>query len=850
MSKNLLIVESPAKAKTIEKFLGKDFVVKSSYGHVRDLDKGNKGIDIDNNFEPNYVVQPDKVKVVNELKSFAKSAEEVWLATDEDREGEAISWHLAKVLGLDLAKTKRIVFREITKTAIQSAIQKPRKVDLNLVDAQQARRILDRLVGFELSELLWKKIKGQLSAGRVQSVAVKLVVDREREIRDFNITAFFKISAIFDVKDNNGKSVSMKADLPEQFETEKDAEEFLKKCIGAKFSIKDIQVKPLTRKPSAPFTTSTLQQEASRKLGFAVKRTMIAAQKLYEAGFISYMRTDSVNLSETAISAIASEIVQKFGDKYLETRRFKSKNNNAQEAHEAIRPSYIDRTEVTHDRDQQRLYELIWKRTIASQMSDAKLEKTIAQISISSIPEKYLLAEGEVLKFDGFLKVYLESSDDEEEDEKGMLPPLVIGQNLSLIKMDAVQRFTRPPARYTEASLVKKLEELGIGRPSTYAPTIDKIMEEKRGYVEKLSKDGTPRLYQQLRLEKNEISKSQLSELTGAAKNQLFPTDMGTIVSDFLAEHFHEIMNYSFTADIEKKLDDVAEGTTEWKLLLKSFYDPFHQDVIKTEQNADRASGERILGTDPISGKTVLVRMSRFGKPLVQIGAPDELLEDEKPAYANLNPGQSIEEIDLESALTLFQLPKSIGEFEGEEVIVASGRFGPFIKLGTTNITLPRGADPMSIRLEEAIECIMQKRDADAPIASYEGKPVTAGTGRFGPFIKWNDMYINVPKKYDLKTLTPIQIDELIGAKVNKENNRYIHNWPELKLSVENGRWGPFIRYEKKFINLPKNADGKKMTDVEALEMSLEEIKKLVVAEIPGAFEAKKKAPAKPKAKK
>lgn len=850
MSKNLLIVESPAKAKTIEKFLGKDFVVKSSYGHVRDLDKGNKGIDIDNNFEPNYVVQPDKIKVVNELKSYAKSAEEVWLATDEDREGEAISWHLAKVLGLDLAKTKRIVFREITKTAIQSAIQKPRKVDLNLVDAQQARRILDRLVGFELSELLWKKIKGQLSAGRVQSVAVKLVVDREREIRDFNITTFFKVSAIFDVKGDKGKTASMKADLPEQFATEKDAEEFLKKCVGAKFSIKDIQVKPLTRKPSAPFTTSTLQQEASRKLGFAVKRTMIAAQKLYEAGFISYMRTDSVNLSETAISAIASEIVQKFGDKYLETRRFKSKNNNAQEAHEAIRPSYIDRTEVTHDRDQQRLYELIWKRTIASQMSDAKLEKTTAQIAISSILGKYLLAEGEVLKFDGFLKVYLESSDDEEEDEKAMLPPLVIGQYLDLIKMDAVQRFSRPPARYTEASLVKKLEELGIGRPSTYAPTIDKIMEEKRGYVEKLSKEGTPRLYQLLRLEKDKIAKSQLSELSGGAKNQLFPTDMGSIVSDFLAEHFHEIMNYSFTADIEKKLDDVAEGATEWRSLLKSFYGPFHQDVIKTEQNADRASGERILGADPISGKTVLVRMSRFGKPLVQIGAPDELLEDEKPAYANLNPGQSIEEIDLESALTLFQLPKSLGEFEGEEVIVASGRFGPFIKLGTTNITLPRGADPMSIRLEEAIECIMQKRDADAPIASYEGKPVTAGTGRFGPFIKWNDMYINVPKKYDLKTLTPIQIDELIGAKVNKENNRYIHNWPELKLSVENGRWGPFIRYEKKFINLPKNADGKKMTDVEALEMSLEEIKKLVVAEVPGAFEAKKKAPAKPKAKK
>lgn len=841
MAKNLLIVESPAKAKTIEKFLGKDFVVKSSYGHVRDLEKGNKGIDIENDFEPNYVVQPDKLKVVKELKDYASKSEEIWLATDEDREGEAISWHLAKVLGLDIDVTKRIVFREITKQAIQKAITQPRKVDLNLVDAQQARRILDRLVGFELSELLWKKIKGQLSAGRVQSVAVKLVVDREREIKDFKISAFYKITALFEVQTSAGKNTTIKAELPDQFATEKDAETFLSKCIGAEFKIKDIQVKPLSRKPSEPFTTSTLQQEASRKLGFSVQRTMIAAQKLYEAGYISYMRTDSVNLSETAIAAIAAEISSKFGEQYVQTRRYKSKNASAQEAHEAIRPSYIDRIEVASDRDQQKLYELIWKRTIASQMSEAKIEKTIVQISISSIPQSHLIAEGEVLKFDGFLKVYLESKDDDEEDEKGMLPPLKIGQILPLIKMDATERFTRPPARYTEASLVKKLEELGIGRPSTFAPTIGKIMEEKRGYVVKLNKEGVPRTFQLLTLQDGKIQKTAQTELTGAAKNHLFPTDMGGIVCDFLSDHFQDIMSYSFTADIEKKLDDVAEGDTDWKKLLKSFYGPFHKNVLKTEQNAERATGERILGTDPVTGKTVLVRMSRFGRPVVQIGTGDELLADEKPAYANLKPGQGMDEIELSDALELFKLPKSLGEYEGEDIIVASGRFGPFIKFGTLNVTLPKGADPMALTYDEAVECIQQKKQADAPIAEFEGLPVTAGSGRFGPFIKWNDMYINVPKKYDLATLTQTQINELIEAKQNKESNRFVHNWPDLKLSVENGRWGPFIRFGKKFINLPKNAEGKKMTESDAAQLDLNDIKKLVEAEVPGAFDSKKK---------
>lgn len=840
MAKNLLIVESPAKAKTIEKYLGKDFTVKSSYGHVRDLDKGNRGIDIDNNFEPHYIVQPDKAKVVKELRDHASRAEEVWLATDEDREGEAISWHLCEVLGLNKQETKRIVFREITKTAIQSAIQQPRKLDINLVDAQQARRILDRLVGFELSELLWRKIKGQLSAGRVQSVTVKLVVEREREIKDFKVTSFYKIQALFDVLGQSGKMVKLKAELPAQFAKEQDAQTFLEKCINANYKIADIQVKPLTRKPSEPFTTSTLQQEASRKLGFGVQRTMVTAQKLYESGLITYMRTDSVNLSETAIASIADEIKSKFGQEYLHSRRFKSKNAMAQEAHEAIRPSYIDRLEVSNDRDQQRLYDLIWKRTIASQMSEAKIEKTVAKISISTIPDSFLQAEGEVLKFDGFLKVYLESKDDDEqEEEKGMLPPLKVGQSLDLDRMDATERFTRPPSRYTEASLVKKLEELGIGRPSTYAPTIGKIMEEKRGYVVKLVKEGTERKYKVLSLSKGVIKTNTQTEMTGAASNHLAPTDMGMLVCDFLDEHFKDIMNYSFTADIEKKLDGVAEGQEDWRKLIKNFYGPFHKNVQNTTDTADRATGERVLGKDPETGKSVLVRMTRLGRPVIQIGNQDELLPDEKPKYANLKPGQSIESIELAEALELFSLPKILGEYEGNEVTVAVGRFGPYIKVGASNITLPKGIDPMEIELETAIEFFKQKQQADAPIAEYNGFPVTAGTGRFGPFLKWKDLYINVPKRYDLKNLTDDQVAELIESKVDKESNRYIHNWPELKLSVENGRWGPFIRFGKKFINLPKNVNGKKMTNEDAAELTLEDIKSLVDAEIPGAFAAK-----------
>ena len=840
MAKNLLIVESPAKAKTIEKYLGKDFTVKSSYGHIRDLEKGNRGIDIDNNFEPHYIVQPDKAKVVKELKDHAAKADEVWLATDEDREGEAISWHLCEVLGLDKKETKRIVFREITKTAIQAAIQKPRQLDIHLVDAQQARRILDRLVGFELSELLWRKIKGQLSAGRVQSVTVKLVVEREREIKDFKVTSFYKVQAIFDVQGQSGKSVKLKAELPAQFAKENDAQAFLEKCINATYKIADIQVKPLTRRPSDPFTTSTLQQEASRKLGYGVQRTMVNAQKLYEAGLITYMRTDSVNLSEGAIQSIAEEIKSKFGEEYVHSRRYKSKNAMAQEAHEAIRPSYIDRTVVTEDRDQQKLYDLIWKRTIASQMSEAKIEKTTAKISISTIPDSFLQAEGEVMKFDGFLKVYLESKDeDDQEEEKGMLPPLKIGQVLDLDRMDATERFTRPPSRYTEASLVKKLEELGIGRPSTYAPTIGKIMEEKRGYVIKLIKEGVKRSFTVLTLSNGKITTDTQSELTGASTNNLAPTDMGILVCDFLDEHFKEVMNYSFTADIEKKLDGVAEGQEDWRKLIKTFYVPFHKHVQNTLDTADRATGERILGKDPESGKTVLVRMTRLGRPVIQIGMPEELLPDEKPKYANLKPNQSIESINLEEAFELFTLPKTLGEHEGNEVIVAVGRFGPYIKYGPTNITLPRGVDPMEIDLDAAIEYLKQKQEADAPIAQYEGLPVTAGTGRFGPFLKWKDLYINVPKRYDIKNLTQDQVEELIESKVDKESNRYINSWPELKLAVENGRWGPFIRFGKKFVNLPKNAAGKKMTNEEAAELTLEEIKSLVDAEIPGAFAPK-----------
>jgi len=849
MPKNLLIVESPAKAKTIEKILGKDYTVKSSYGHVRDLQKSKGSVDVENNFQPNYVVTPDKTKVVKELKGLLKKIDEVWLATDEDREGEAISWHLCEVLGLDPSTTKRIVFREITKPAIQKAITAPRTVDINLVNAQQARRVLDRLVGYELSEVLWKKVKGKLSAGRVQSVAVKLLVEREREILKFESKPFYRVNAYFKVRGEDGREVILKAELPSRFDQEEDARTFLEKCAKATFEIEDISVKPLKRRPTAPFTTSTLQQDASRKLGFSVKRTMSVAQRLYEAGTITYMRTDSTALSEVALKSIAQEIEKNYGQKYLKTRRFKSKNQSAQEAHEAIRPTYIDRHTVTLGRDEQRLYELIWKRTIASQMSEAILEKTTVSIGISTVPDTQLRAEGEVLKFDGFLKVYLESrdDDDEEKEEKGLLPPLKVGQELFLRDMTATERFTRPPARFTEASLVKKLEELGIGRPSTYAPTISKIMEEGRGYVVKQTREGEPRDYAVWTLVGGEVSKKMEQEMTGAVKNRLFPTDMGITVVEFLDQYFEDVMDYRFTAEMEKIFDNIAEGGMEWTKMLNDFYWPFHEDVEETLEKAERPTRERILGKDPETGRTLLTRMTRLG-PVVQIGAPDELEEDEKPRYSNLKPQQSIDTITYEEAIKLFQLPRDLDPYKGEEVSIGSGRYGPYVRFGDKFVSIPRGEDPLELSRERAIELIEQKLKEDAPVGTYKGQPITKGKGRFGPFLKWNGMFVNVPKKYDFDNLSDDEMYELIQKKEEKEANRYIQKWPDEKINLENGRWGPFIRFGKKSVKIPKNEEGKRMTSEEAAELTLEDVKKYIELEIPNAFsKGKKKASAKKK---
>jgi DNA topoisomerase-1 len=840
MAKNLLIVESPAKAKTIEKILGADFTVKSSFGHIRDLEKGNRGIDIENDFKPHYVVSPEKVKVVKELKEHVKKADEVWLATDEDREGEAISWHLCQELKLDIKSTKRIVFSEITKPAIQKAVANPRRVDINLVNAQQARRILDRLVGFELSEVLWRKVKNKLSAGRVQSVAVKLIVSREREIQNFTPVSFYKVQAIFDVDNGRGETVALKSEYTTRLNDEKSAQAFLEKCVGAAFTIHSIDKKPVKRYPAAPFTTSTLQQEASRKLGFSVNRTMSTAQRLYEEGHITYMRTDSCNLSETAIASIASEIESNFGKQYLHTRRYKSKDANAQEAHEAIRPTYIDRKDIGPDRDQQRLYDLIWKRTIASQMSEAEIEKTIVKINISTMPNQQLEAVGEVLKFDGFLKVYMESTDDDEDQEtKGMLPPLRLNQLLKLNTMEATESFTRPAPRYTEASLVQKLEELGIGRPSTYAPTISKIMEEERGYVTKESREGIERKYRYLCLKNGDITSKTKTEITGATKNCLYPSDLGMVVSDFLSEHFSNVMDYGFTADVEDQLDKIASDGHDWKKMLHKFYGPFHQNVDKTMENAERAKGKRTLGTDPATGYSVIAQMTRFG-PVIQIGDRDEVNDGEKPRFANLKPGQSMETITFDDAMELFKLPKTLGSYENEEVIIGTGRFGPYIKVGDTFINLPKTTDPMTMTLESALPLIKAKNDENAPIAQYQGMPVTKGKGRFGPFIKWNEMYINIPVRFKLETITQAQAIELIEAKIDKEANRYIQNWPAEKISIENGRWGPYIKFGKNNIKIPK-VNGQKVENEDLKSTTLETVKEWIEAEIPNAF-AKKEA--------
>lgn len=841
MSKKLLIVESPAKAKTIEKYLGADFTVKSSYGHIRDLEKGNDlGVDVQNGYRPNYVIPTDKYKTVKDLRESAARVGEVWLATDEDREGEAISWHLCEVLKLDPVTTKRIVFHEITKPAIQKAVQSPRTVDMNVVNAQQARRVLDRLVGWELSGLLWKKVKGQLSAGRVQSVTVKLVVEREREIQQFKITPYFKIVAQFFAKNSQGKVVSFKAECPTRFDDVSGAEGFLKKCVGAKYSVTNIDVRPTKRKPAPPFTTSTLQQEASRKIGFSVNRTMSIAQKLYEEGFITYMRTDSTNLSESAIQAMGAEIIKQFGEKYHHERRFKTKNESAQEAHEAIRPTYVERQSVSGNRDEQRLYELIWKRAMASQMADAELEKTTVDIGISTQPDAKLVAEGEVLKFDGFLKLYIESTDEEEEETQGMLPPLAKAQVLDLDEMVATEKFTRPPARYTEAGLVKKLEELGIGRPSTYAPTISKIMEANRGYVVKESRDGEERQFQIVTLKNDQINKKSGKEITGTTKNVLYPSDMGMIVSDFLDEHFKKIMDYGFTASVEQEFDYIADGKKEWSKMIDGFYVPFHSDVEKTLKEADRASGERILGVDPETGRTVLVRMSSLGRPVIQIGTGEELDKKEKPRYANLRPGQSLESVSLADALSSFQLPRALGDFEGEILEVNTGRYGPYVKFGTSFISLPKGEDPFETTFERAVELVKMKMEADRPLGTFQGVPFTKGKGKFGPFLKWADLYINIPARYNFDTITQAQAVELIEAKIEKEANRYIHHWPEASISVENGRWGPFIKFGKAIINLPK-LDGVKMTADHARSLNLDDIKKIIETAIPGAFDEKPK---------
>jgi len=760
MAKNLVIVESPAKAKTIEKYLGKDFVVKSSFGHVRDLAKKGMSIDIENDFSPTYEVTPDKKTVVSDLKKMVKSAETVWLASDEDREGEAISWHLVEALKLSESKVKRITFNEITKTAILDAIDNPRDIDVNLVDAQQARRVLDRLVGFELSPVLWKKVKPSLSAGRVQSVAVRLVVEREKQIMDFKSTSYYKVVGYFDA---NGKTI--KSDLSKRLSSQEEANEFLEKCKKATFSVRQLIIKPGKKSPAAPFTTSTLQQEASRKLGSPVGATMSTAQKLYEAGLITYMRTDSVNLSNSAMGEAKDEIVKSFGEDYSNPKKYVTKAKGAQEAHEAIRPTNMSVKSAGSDNYEKRLYDLIWKRTLASQMADAALEKTTIKIDVSTADEDFV-ATGEVIKFEGFLKVYLESTDDEEEEViEGVLPKVEEGQVLDLDHSSATQRFTHHPARYTEASLVKKLEELGIGRPSTYAPTISTV--QKRGYVVKEEKEGKERNYDVLTLKEGSINKETKKERTGAEKNKLSPTDIGIVVNDFLVEHFSKIMDYNFTASVEKEFDDIARGMMQWTDMIKKFYTPFHDNVEDTLENKERASGERLLGEHPDSGRNVYARIGRFG-PMVQIGEQ----EDEEKKFASLRKNQSITTISLEEALDLFKLPRTVGEYEDKEVVIGVGRFGPYVRHDGkfTSIKATDGDDPMTIELDRAIELIDAKRKADAEKVIHifdENPEVQLLNGRWGPYLKIGKKNHKLPKDVDAKKLT---LDECL--KIAEEDDK------------------------------------------------------------------------------
>jgi len=826
MAKNLVIVESPAKAKTIEKFLGKDYKVESSFGHIADLPSKELGVDVDNNFEPKYIVDKDKKALVKKLKDLAKKAETIWLASDEDREGEAISWHLTETLDLDRDKTKRIVFNSITKSAIQKAIENPRGINYNLVNAQQARRVLDRLVGYQLSPVLWKKVKPGLSAGRVQSVAVRLIVERERDIEQFEPEASFRVAGEFKTADG-GVFV---AKLNKTFPSQEQAETFLRQNIGALFSVGKLDKKPAKKSPSAPFTTSTLQQEASRKLYFSVGRTMQVAQRLYEAGLITYMRTDSVNLSGEAIAMAKEAIVQNYGEAYSTVRNFKGKSKGAQEAHEAIRPTDLGRQSPSLERDQQKLYELIWKRTIASQMSDAQLERTNVRIKSDTHGEEFA-ANGEVIKFDGFLKVYMEGIDEEDkgEEQEGMLPAMKEGDILENSYITATERFTRPPYRFTEASLVKKLEELGIGRPSTYAPTISTI--QNRGYIERGTVEGTERDYVQLLLASESIQQKNLKETVGSDKGKLVPTDIGMIVNDFLVSHFANILDYNFTAKVEEDFDEIAEGGEDWQKVMKDFYQDFRPTVEHVEENADRASGERVLGKDPKTGRQVAVRLGRFG-PMVQIGTVEE---EEKPLFASLLPDQSLNTITFEEAMDLFQLPRKLGTYKGEEIEANVGRYGPYVRFGKKFVSLDKGESAFDVDLDRAVELIQEKEKADAPIASYEGMEVTKGKGRFGPFIKWNNLFINVGKKYDFDNLSQEDIQELIEAKKQKEIDKLVQEWPEEGIRIEKARWGRhnIIKGRTK-VELAKT--------VNASKIKLEEAKALLEKKAP-----KKKSRAKKK---
>ncbi|MGB1713553.1 MAG: type I DNA topoisomerase [Flavobacteriaceae bacterium] len=802
MPKNLVIVESATKAKTIEKILGQDFKVVSCVGHISDLPVKELGVDVENDFKPKYIIPTEKKPVIKDLKKYVSESDKVWLASDEDREGEAIAWHLYENLNLTNKDYDRIVFHEITKNAILAALDSPREINYNLVNAQQARRVLDRLVGYELSPVLWRKVKTGLSAGRVQSVSVRLIVEKEREIKNFLTNSTYKSIGTF----KNSSGVNLKAELNNKFDSAEGVKAFLQKNINSTYTVSNVEKKPAKKSPTPPFTTSTLQQEASRKLGFGVTRTMSTAQKLYEAGLITYMRTDSVTISEEAKSSILSKIESKYGDSYVNLRNYKNKNKSAQEAHEAVRPTDISVEDISSDYDQQRLYQLIWRRTISSQMSDAQIERTVVNINSNSFDEIFI-ARGEVIKFDGFLRVYNEGTDDETQEEKGTLPQLNVNENLDLINIISRESFSRPPSRYTEASLVKKLEELGIGRPATYATTISTI--QNRGYVSKGDNEGQERTYKSIELKNGDIIESTSTEKTGSNKGKLVPTDIGIIVNDFLVDNFNNILDYGFTAEVEKSFDKIAEGNQNWTDIIKQFYTDFHTNVNIVKDTAERQSGEKILGDDPVSGRVVKVRLGKFG-PIAQIGTVDD---EDKPIFASLTKEQQLDTITLDEALELFKFPKEIGTYKGEIVTVNNGRYGPYLKYSSKSISIPKEIDPHSVDIDSAIPLIDEKLKADEPIHIYNDLPVTKGKGRFGPFIKWNEMFINVNKTYDFDNLTIDNIEELIEIKLKKEKEKLIAEWVDEGIKLEKGRWGrSVISMGKKKIEIPKEIDPKTIT--------------------------------------